>query len=814
MKKVLGYIFLLIIFFVAITVSLTYVYKDKIIQHFIAQMNSQIGTPITVEKIDISFLDQMPYVSVVLHKVNIQESYQGSNESLLRASKIACALNPIDIITGDYSLHAITITDADIQLKIDAYNTPNYLIFKDKKGSDAPETVLYLKSIRLKNTAVSYQNSYQNHHISFQTEDLKSSMQVYGSVFYIESTGDALITNILVDAQSYLQGIRVKVVFDLVYNQYQHTIAMNPSTITYQNSAFDISGKYGFEDSQLSLSMNCVATKMTTLKELIPEQYLAKVKPYQYGGDVDFDLSVNGPIEKRSLPSTQLNFTLKNSIFSSTTHHTILENMALTGYFQNFPNDSLALTAISGDFNQRPFHGELLLTGFKNPKLNLAFDGAISGRTLQYWVDVPQIDSISGDIALDFTLVGKMSDLKNKKTIPNIHTSGDLSIAGLNISLANKTYPLEQMEGTFIFNNNDLAISSFSGRIRESDFELTGWVKNFLAFSMLENQPLGIEADLSARHINLDHLFTEHEFDEETDDSDYFAILPQLYLKLNCDIAHLQFRRFNGNHVTGDLTVKRNKASSNLIKINTMGGDITLSGDINAQPDSIFVTSNIHLSDIHIDSLFYVFENFDQDFLVDHHLKGTVHADIDNQIVFDRSLRLDLSSIRADIHTKITDGQLNNFEPMQELSKYLEKDKLDRLRFAQLTSDIHVENKTIYLPLMQVNSNVSNITIGGTHTFDQHIDYRVVAPLNNRKKVDKDAAFGTIEASQTGPIKIFLKITGTTDDFNISYDKSALKKAIVNDLKLEVEQLKEAFRKKGKKKKQEVDLEEEDYFDW
>ena len=112
------------------------------------------------------------------------------------------------------------------------------------------------------------------------------------------------------------------------------------------------------------------------------------------------------------------------------------------------------------------------------------------------------------------------------------------------------------------------------------------------------------------------------------------------------------------------------------------------------------------------------------------------------------------------------------------------------------------------------NSNVSNITIGGTHSFDQRINYSVVAPFNNKNKIDKDAAFGSIETSQSGKAKVFLRITGTTSDYDISYDKSAVKKEIISDLKREVQDLRDAFRKKGKKKKQEVELEEEDYFDW
>jgi hypothetical protein len=114
---------------------------------------------------------------------------------------------------------------------------------------------------------------------------------------------------------------------------------------------------------------------------------------------------------------------------------------------------------------------------------------------------------------------------------------------------------------------------------------------------------------------------------------------------------------------------------------------------------------------------------------------------------------------------------------------------------------------------MEVKSNVTTIQLSGTHTFEQNIDYRVVAPLRNKKKIDPDEAFGAIEDDGSDKAKIFLKITGTTDKYEISYDKEAVKKKIASDLKKEVQELKDAFKLKGQKKKKELELSDEE-FDW
>ena len=62
--------------------------------------------------------------------------------------------------------------------------------------------------------------------------------------------------------------------------------------------------------------------------------------------------------------------------------------------------------------------------------------------------------------------------------------------------------------------------------------------------------------------------------------------------------------------------------------------------------------------------------------------------------------------------------------------------------------------------------------------------------------------------------KLLLKITGTTDDYRVSYDTEAVKKKIAVDLKNEVKELREVFKNKGTKKKKELELEEDEYFDW
>ena len=62
-------------------------------------------------------------------------------------------------------------------------------------------------------------------------------------------------------------------------------------------------------------------------------------------------------------------------------------------------------------------------------------------------------------------------------------------------------------------------------------------------------------------------------------------------------------------------------------------------------------------------------------------------------------------------------------------------------------------------------------------------------------------------------MKLHLKIIGTTSDYEIKYDTKGVKEKMVSDLRKEIQELKDAFRKK-EDTIQEVILNEEEFFEW
>jgi hypothetical protein len=109
-------------------------------------------------------------------------------------------------------------------------------------------------------------------------------------------------------------------------------------------------------------------------------------------------------------------------------------------------------------------------------------------------------------------------------------------------------------------------------------------------------------------------------------------------------------------------------AVSRNISLKVMGGDLTLNGIVDAKnTKAIDVISTFNLKGIHVDSVFYVFENFHQNFIEAKHLKGQTDADVSLEMTLNQKLNLIPETLIADISTTIKNGELNNFDPLQSL---------------------------------------------------------------------------------------------------------------------------------------------------
>ncbi|MBX2960911.1 MAG: hypothetical protein KF687_00280 [Cyclobacteriaceae bacterium] len=816
-RKILFYTLLVILVALVSLVTSAFLFKDQIIKQFILKANEQLSTPVKIGKIDVSVFESFPDLSIVLDDVYVEDSHDGLYP-LLTARRISFHLNPIEVYRGQYIIHGLKVIDSETTLKIDARGENNYTITKASYGGG--QVRFELKNVNLKNTRFRYVDlQYNDEHI-LTSEQLYASIKTDNDIYYIVAKGDATTQQIKVGNLSLLEGKTFFVNTSLSYNDVEKKLLIQSANLQLSTSLFSVTGSYDWKESKnINLTAEGENTDIQTILSLLPENSSEAFRQYQSKGDIYFRASLVGEISEKESPAFSAQFGFTKATLLHPESKSKIENTSLEGSFatpslRNVANAQLSLKNISGNLNSKPFKANLIIKNLDDPDVVLTFTGDVDAEALLSFYPIENITQASGVLSTDIAFEGRLSLLKKRATAQQVSTRGSIEARDLNLTFNKNDISITNLNGVFQFNNNDLALSNVSGLLGTSDFRMNGFFKNIITFILFENQPVGIEADLKSSFLNVDELFS-YAFGKENSsgsDQEYeFKISPNVYLNFNCNVNRLTYKRFSGRSLQGDLLIKSQVALSRNIQVKTMGGNLSLNGTLNAvNPKAIAISNTFKLDGLSADSIFYVFENFDQTFIQDKHLKGKAYADVSMELTLNQNLKLFQETLVADIVATIKNGELNQFEPLKQLNKYLDDDGLSALRFADLKNEIHIENKTVYIPQMEVRSNVTVMQISGTHTFDQRIDYRIVTPLRSRKKIDINEAGSAIEEME-GRAKLYLKIIGTTDNYRVLYDTEAVKRKIADDLKKEVKELKDILQ--NKKKKKEVQL-STDEFDW
>ncbi len=811
-KRILTGLVLFFAVFLASTFTLSWIFKDEIIGFFIRESNRHINTPVDVGEIDISVLTHFPNISIDLNRVTVKESHEKNSGVLGRARLISLSFSPFDIINKDYVLKGLHIEDAEVNLKIDKDGKPNYLII-NKDTSSAKKTAFQFESLSATNVKVDYDDRKSDVHVALYIKDTKAALEQNNDLLSIALTGDLVSDEIKVGKRTFLNnkmvGLDTEFELSLPSRRYEFV----KGDLQIDKGRFEVTGIVEVAAKKIDLKFKGVNTSFQTVNSLLSSDLSKYLKEYRSRGEVYFSGSVSGSYDDGNNPHTEIFFGASNARFYYPGYKKQIEDVNLKGHFTTGKTNKsstyrLALKNFSCRLEDRSLEGSLVIEDFHRYRTDLVLKGGLDVSTIALLFPENYVKTAFGEIDVDVHFNGRMKDADITKTLK---ADGDITFRNVSFVLTGKKLPFNKINGDLSLRNNDLAVSNLEGMVGSSDFRLNGFFKKISNLILTKKGKLKMQADLQSDFIDFNELLLSNFASRDTTGQKKkyaFRISPKIDLDFNCNVRKLKFQRFEGRHINGQLLIRDQLAILKNVSFSSMGGNIDISGSVSARDENLVETiAEANLDNISIDSIFYVFKNFNQTWLVDKNLKGQIYADVNLYMNFNKNLILNSNSLIADINTSIANGELNNFEPMMKLSDFVEEKSLSSMRFSRMTNQIRIEQRTIYLPQMEIRSNVSNILISGTHTFDHEIDYHLSVPLRSFVSIMKKTGYN--DSARNG-MNLLLKITGTTKDYEIAFDSKAWKE----NVKKEIFDEKKEWKNIKKPKAEETPELEDEYFDF
>ena len=815
LKKTVVALLIIISVLGAIGVFIGFFYEDTVKHIIISELNKRLNTEIIVQDVenDIQFsvFKKFPYASVSFSNVKVMDAIKTKKQKgcLLEASSVSLQFSIWDVLFGKYRIKKIEAEEGNVNIKIYKDRTDNYHFWKPSTDTTGSDFALDLQKIMLDHMGISYVDYGQHQDFKVFAKDIILKGEFSGKDYTLNIDGNLFVYLIKQKKDIYLSNQNTNVDVTLYVNTDKDYVSFKEGGISIGKLLFDITGKISYADSLTNLDLRVEGKKMKiqSLISELPSRYKSFFNGYEFKGDFSFIAVIKGYAGEKSTPLFVVSFGMKDGDItqkqnSMTLSHVDFDADYTNGSGHNSETSRLAVKGFNSQLNDGNISGSIVIDNFNKPKVDLKLSANLDLKDVFLFIRMDTVESASGKIVLQTNING-IIESPGGFTVNDFvasNSTGTLELQNAEIVLKGGRHKFSNLNGTFLFNNNDIETNKFSGNYMSSDFSLRGKFKNIIPYLFIDNQSLLIDAGLESNNFNMGEML---EYSSGKKDTIYRMALPDnIDFSLALEVRKFTFKKFAAANITGKVTLKNKQFVAKDISLQAMNGRIVFSGLIDGtRSDKLLISCDASIQKVDIQQLFGEMENFGQKSFQDKNLKGMLSANMQVASVWSSTFQVEKPTIYAKANITIENGALIDYEPLSGLSKYLKNRDLKYVSFETLKNTIEIKDQMISIPEMEINSSAIDFKVNGTHGFDQTIDYHLnvlISQLRTSgdKRNDQVEDIGNVTDDGLHKEKYFFRITGTVDNpIYHTLDKEGYKASLKTNLKKEKETLKEILNR-------------------
>lgn len=804
-------------------------YEEELIDYVKQEIGKKTSRDINVSAIEYSLFASFPNISVSLNDV-VTHSFEKGDKPFLNLKSIHIVFDIFSLLNGEFNINQVILQEGQVNVIYNKEGLPNYNILKESNDSTTSGTKLSIDNILIQDVEISYSDwkENQSYSVAFnEAEVLPNSLldSVDAKIIF-----DGAINPVLIDDFQTTKPIPLEGEFNI--NNKSGRLSFQYSG-SFQNGISNITGKINtnktsdFWDFKFELNNHQISDLMEVLPQNIKDEDLKSLK-----GALNATVIINGEKTSKKSPPLTIDFKISNVNFKSGDHQ--FKNVAGVGqYFQPSVNRvkgaKVNASSFQANYDGIAIAGSGVIKDFERPWVDAKLKSKFNLSQIHKKLLSEDFKTLKGKASFDIHLKGRLVEVfadKNLKSLARFKSEGTLILEEVVAQPQDFDYPIYLNKGNLNFKNKNLLLNAFEGELQSSKFKMEGQITNYLK-TVLGNDPLTFDANLEMDKMILEEFIGEEDTTNLSDQDSYNFNLPKsILLRTELKLGSFSFRKFKGDNISGEVTLKNQAITFRNIKLKTCDGTAELNGIVDAKhSNKVVYRTKSKLNKIDAEKAFVQFENFGQDLLLDKHVRGKISIASTIIAESDKQLNIDENKIYTETNLKIKNGELVQFEPLIDLQQFLNEEfklnfNLSHLKFSTLENDIEINNGTIYIPEMAIRSSDLNLDLEGTHSFNQDVDYLLKikhSEIFKAKKQNKiDAEFGVIENNDK-TATLPLRMKGNIDDPKFSYDVKTKRKTVAQNWKNETKEIKTILKEefggglfKDKKEKKKEEKEEED----
>lgn len=795
-KRLLLILFIFVVVAVIALVAIASLFEDRVGRLITKEINKQLITELQVQDFDLSILRTFPSAGANLQGVRLMGR---NDEALLEAEEMSFRFKLLSLLGSNLKVNSVVISNGALNVQIDKRGRANYDVFlESEEASGGSDTDIDLEQARLEDIELIYRDMGTRQEVAALVEEATFSGNFSSDQFALKSTAELLVRFADLDGVRYLPGKAVSYGADIAVDLKEGIYKLQSVTVDVEGNAFRLDGTVESWDTGTYLDLflsNDEGGQLVGIINLLPAEYLESFEGLTTSGQFALTGLVKGQYNQKQNPEIRLELSMEDGKLASDALESPLKDVRFSAVFTNGKyrdnsSSSFTISDFRGYFDRELVEMRLRASNFDNPEIDFFLDGVVPLKTTYGLLGNPNITAGRGELEIQaLAIEGSYEDMVTPSRIDRVKATGTLEFDDAGLTINEEDMLVDR--GRLTLEGNRLAIDGLRIQGAGSDVSFKGYAYNVLPVLFADSLntkrvELEFDASLIAEKMDLDRLIglatlseEEEQAPEPVKDSIQVASVQERsritsFLKgaFNAKINDFNFEKIVGSDFDGTLEFD-NRVMNIRGRVNAFDGRLDVDGQAYFE-EAPRLTARINCEQLDVYRLFEQAENFYQEVLQAKHLRGRMDAKVAIYAYWDEEGEFMMDKLRVLAGMDIKNGELRDFEMMEEFSTYVNIKDLQRIKFVDLQHFMEIRNERFYLPAMFIRSNALNMTVSGEHTFEHDIKYNIkvnAAQVMADRFKRHDANLKPKPAKRNGWFNLYYTVRGNLDDYNIQSDK-------------------------------------------
>lgn len=821
--KILAGLLLLV---VASLFAIPYFFKDQITAKITTIINSKVDANVSFKDANLSLFKNFPNASLTLDSLLIINKAPFAGDTLVSLGELDLKMSVKELFKDaneTMNIQGIATKNGVVNILFNKDGLGNYdiAIKDDKPATESSDSKL---SLNIQN--------YKVDNLRFKYYDESSKIKLVLDSINHEGTGDFAASKLDLVTQT-----TTKVSLDMDKVNYMKNVALTLDAvlgIDLENS------KYSFKENKAlinqlplefdgfiqiveggqdyDLKFKTPTSSFKNFLGVIPAAYASSLDNVKTTGDFTIVGFAKGRYSDTTVPKFNIAIASNNASFKYPDLPKSVQNIVIDTKIINetgILNDTYVnLDKLSFKIDQDVFNAKAKITNVtQNAIVDAMLKGTVNLGNLSQAYPIKLDKPLSGILKADVTTKFDMQSVENSQ-YQNINNAGTMSLSGFKYTDENGK-ALNISTALVQFNPSQVNLKQFNAATGKSDISVTGILENFYGF-IFKNQELKGNFTLFSNQLAVSDFMTTGSTTASTGNTasktatkttpqatDAMKIPAFLNCTLSAKANTVLYDNLTLKDVSGKLLVKDEKVTMENVKTSIFGGSIGLNGSVSTKGKTPVFDMNLGLNQVDIAQSFTQLDMLKKLAPIAGIINGKLNSTIKLNGNLTNDMSPDLKSLTGDLLGQLLSTTVNasNSTLLTALTSNIKFLDLSKINFNDLKAAITFKDGQVNVRPFDIKYKDIKATIGGTHGFDQTMNYSLKFDVP-AKYLGSDAnaliaKLTPTDAAKLESIPINALMTGSFTNPKISTD---LKTAVTNLTNQLIQQQKAELISKGTSK--------------